>query len=418
MKKIGLLAVIAMAMISCGNTYTAKQITLNDRTDSVNYALGLMNGSMIKMQQLAQDSSDAVINEFLGALEKAYNGKTEKLSEAQETARNIAFAVKDFETKGLAENKSFPINEKIFFQALVNGLYEDTTVMTQEVAAEYFRSIYMTSMGKDSVLAGKTLKAKCPSSAAPVALANQADSANYAFGFLNGSEVKMYVLASDSTGDDRKDFIKEMNKSLKLKCRNPQLMALGQNIGKLIREQEEEGLVGIPGMETRINVILQGFVNSMKGAEKDWEPAAAQAYVQRTMDEIKYGETRRLGEEFLAANALNDSVQVTESGLQYKVIKIGNGKKPSATDKVRVHYEGTLIDGTIFDSSYQRGEPTSFGVNQVIAGWTEGLQLMPVGSTFMFYIPYNLAYGERGAGQQISPYATLIFKVELLGIEK
>ena len=146
MKKIGLLAVIAMAMISCGNTYTAKQITLNDRTDSVNYALGLMNGSMIKMQQLAQDSSDAVINEFLGALEKAYNGKTEKLSEAQETARNIAFAVKDFETKGLAENKSFPINEKIFFQALVNGLYEDTTVMTQEVAAEYFRSIYMTSM--------------------------------------------------------------------------------------------------------------------------------------------------------------------------------------------------------------------------------------------------------------------------------
>ena len=97
---------------------------------------------------------------------------------------------------------------------------------------------------------------------------------------------------------------------------------------------------------------------------------------------------------------------------------MGNGKKPSATDKVRVHYEGTLIDGTVFDSSYQRGEPTSFGVNQVIAGWTEGLQLMPVGSTFMFYIPYNLAYGERGAGQQISPYATLIFKVELLGIEK
>ena len=156
----------------------------------------------------------------------------------------------------------------------------------------------------------------------------------------------------------------------------------------------------------------------MKGAEKNWDANEAQAYVQRTINDIKFGEIRRAGEEFLAANALDEDVTVTESGLQYKVIKLGKGQKPSATDKVHVHYEGTLIDGTVFDSSYQRGEPTTFGVNQVIAGWTEGLQLMPVGSTFMFYIPQNLAYGERGAGQQISPYATLIFKVELLGIEK
>ncbi|MBO7502713.1 MAG: FKBP-type peptidyl-prolyl cis-trans isomerase [Paludibacteraceae bacterium] len=195
-------------------------------------------------------------------------------------------------------------------------------------------------------------------------------------------------------------------------------MGLGRNIGNAIREQEAEGLVGVPGMETRFQVILQGFVNGMKGAEKNWDANEAQAYVQRTINDIKFGEIRRAGEEFLAANALDEDVTVTESGLQYKVIKLGKGQKPSATDKVRVHYEGTLIDGTVFDSSYQRGEPTTFGVNQVIAGWTEGLQLMPVGSTFMFYIPQNLAYGERGAGQQISPYATLIFKVELLGIEK
>ena len=127
---------------------------------------------------------------------------------------------------------------------------------------------------------------------------------------------------------------------------------------------------------------------------------------------------RKQGEDFLAANALKDGVQVTESGLQYEVITMGNGQKPAAIDKVKVNYEGTLIDGTVFDSSYQRGEPIVFGVNQVIAGWTEALQLMPVGSTFMLYIPQNLAYGERGAGQQIPPYSTLIFKVELLGIEK
>ncbi len=97
---------------------------------------------------------------------------------------------------------------------------------------------------------------------------------------------------------------------------------------------------------------------------------------------------------------------------------MGKRLKPAATDNVKVHYEATLIDVTVSDSSYQRGEPIVFGVNQVIAGWTEALQLMPVGSTFMLYIPQNLAYGERGAGQQIPPYATLIFKVELLGIEK
>ncbi len=96
---------------------------------------------------------------------------------------------------------------------------------------------------------------------------------------------------------------------------------------------------------------------------------------------------------------------------------MGNGKKPSETDRVKVHYHGTLIDGTVFDSSVERGEPIAFGLSQVIKGWTEGVQLMPVGSKFRFYIPYDLGYGERGAGQQIPPYATLIFEVELLGIE-
>ena len=129
------------------------------------------------------------------------------------------------------------------------------------------------------------------------------------------------------------------------------------------------------------------------------------------------GEAKAAGEAFLAENAKREGVKVTESGLQYEVLDGTIGQKPKATDKVRVHYEGTLIDGTVFDSSYKRGESITFGLNQVIKGWTEGLQLMSVGSKYKLYIPYQLAYGERGAGANIPPYAALIFTVELLGIE-
>ena len=129
------------------------------------------------------------------------------------------------------------------------------------------------------------------------------------------------------------------------------------------------------------------------------------------------GKAKEEGEAFLADNAKREGVIVTPSGLQYEVLTAAEGKKPKATDKVKVHYEGTLIDGTVFDSSYRRGEAISFGLNQVIKGWTEGVQLMSVGAKYKFFIPYNLAYGERGAGAQIPPYAALIFTVELLDIE-
>ena len=135
------------------------------------------------------------------------------------------------------------------------------------------------------------------------------------------------------------------------------------------------------------------------------------------LEEKIAGEAKAAGEAFLAENAKREGVKVTASGLQYEVLKATIGQKPKATDKVRVHYEGTLIDGTVFDSSYKRGESITFGLNQVIKGWTEGLQLMSIGSKYKLYLPYQLAYGERGAGANIPPYAALIFTVELLGIE-
>ena len=135
------------------------------------------------------------------------------------------------------------------------------------------------------------------------------------------------------------------------------------------------------------------------------------------LEEKIAGEAKAAGEAFLAENAKREGVKVTASGLQYEVLEATIGQKPKATDKVRVHYEGTLIDGTVFDSSYKRGESITFGLNQVIKGWTEGLQLRSIGSKYKLYLPYQLAYGERGAGANIPPYAALIFTVELLGIE-
>lgn len=125
---------------------------------------------------------------------------------------------------------------------------------------------------------------------------------------------------------------------------------------------------------------------------------------------------KEAGEKYLAENAKKDDIVTLPSGLQYQVLKEGSGKKPTAKDSVKCHYEGFLIDGTVFDSSVQRGEPAVFGLQQVIAGWTEGLQLMSEGAKYRLFIPYRLAYGEGGAGQMIPPYAALIFDVELIEV--
>ncbi len=158
----------------------------------------------------------------------------------------------------------------------------------------------------------------------------------------------------------------------------------------------------------------------LSGEKAEMTEVQAQGMVQQFMQEQQEAagkEARGAGEAFLAENAQKTGITTTQSGLQYEVLTPAIGQKPKATDRVRCHYEGRLIDGTVFDSSYKRGEPATFPLNGVIAGWTEGLQLMAVGSKFRFFIPFNLAYGAQGAGGSIPPYAALIFDVELLGIE-
>ncbi|WP_439555090.1 FKBP-type peptidyl-prolyl cis-trans isomerase [Dyadobacter sp.] len=176
---------------------------------------------------------------------------------------------------------------------------------------------------------------------------------------------------------------------------------------------------GVSGINTE---ILTKTINAaLKGSKTTFSPEDANAFIgsyfQKMMEE-KGAVVRTEGEKFLAENKKRTGVTTTESGLQYEVIKTGDGPKPSATDKVKTHYHGTLTNGTVFDSSVDRGEPVEFPVNGVIKGWTEALQLMPVGSKWKLYIPYQLAYGERAAGPQIPAYSALVFEVELLEIIK
>ena len=418
MKKLSILIIAAVAMISCGKTYTAQSVALDNQNDSMNYALGLVNGSQLKQYQLRNDSSMESVVEFIDALQRGYEGKVEQLSEAAGIGRNIGQALKVAEETGLADNPAWTLNQKLFFQGLVNGVYNDTLVMNIDAARNYFQAQYQASAAQsEEVEPGKVVKGKCIYKVQTIVLKTQNDSINYAFGYINGSDIARYVLLMDTTGQMTKDFITNVNKGLKSGVNNPQIVNMGEQIGKNIKAQEAQGLIGEPSLTTDFELIKQGFINGLLGFTEQMDGTQAGEYIQNTLNNIKYGSVKEDGEKFLAENALKEGVKTTESGLQYEVIKMGKGKKPAATDRVKVHYHGTLIDGTVFDSSVERGEPTSFGLNQVIAGWTEGLQLMPVGSKFKFYILQELGYGSRSTGS-IPPYSTLIFEVELLGIEK
>ena len=184
-------------------------------------------------------------------------------------------------------------------------------------------------------------------------------------------------------------------------------MVIGQNL---------KGL-GVSDLDS--NDFAKAVNDTIAGATPALTPAEAQQMVTsflQKQQEAAGQAAREAGEAFLAANAAKEGVTVLPSGLQYTVLQEGSGKRPKATDRVKCHYEGTLTDGTVFDSSYRRGEPAVFPLNGVIAGWTEGVQLMGEGAKYRFFIPYNLAYGERGAGETIPPYSALVFDVELIEV--
>ena len=194
--------------------------------------------------------------------------------------------------------------------------------------------------------------------------------------------------------------------------------ALGLGIGQQLAQMGADN-ISAEDFAQAINDVLKG--NELKVSHREAQ-TIVQDYFQKQEQKLQAERAEKgkahkeAGEKFLAENSKKDGIVTLPSGLQYQVLKEGNGKKPSAKDTVQCHYEGTLIDGTVFDSSYQRGEPATFPFQQVIAGWTEGLQLMQEGAKYRFFIPYRLAYGEGGAGASIPPFAALIFDVELIQV--
>jgi len=199
--------------------------------------------------------------------------------------------------------------------------------------------------------------------------------------------------------------------------------ALGMNIGSGLGANLKKQSV-----EVDSTLVSQGLKDAMSGGKTRLTQEEAQAVLKEVQTEVQKEQQAKTkeaadknkgeGEAFLAANKSKDGVVTLPSGLQYKILTAGTGPKPTASDSVKCNYRGTLINGTEFDSSYKRGQPATFAVGQVIKAWTEALQLMPVGSKWQLFVPSSLAYGERGAGAEIGPNATLIFEVELLSIEE
>ena len=256
------------------------------------------------------------------------------------------------------------------------------------------------------------------------------DTFSYAIGMANTLGLKAY-LAQRMNVDTAymANFLEGFNATLSMDERK-RLEAYAA--GLQIRKQVEEQI--IPGLNQRITgndstmllnpkLFIEAFGNTLAGQPTDMSLQQAEEIAERQMKyyhdtnmERQYGDNRRAGEAFLAANVKKDSVETLPSGVQYKVLVKGSGDIPTATSKVKVNYEGRLIDGTVFDSSYERKQPATFGCNQVIKGWTEALTHMPVGSKWEIYIPQELGYGSREAGK-IPPFSALVFTVELLDIE-
>ena len=272
--------------------------------------------------------------------------------------------------------------------------------------------------------------ASCTAQAPKANLKTDIDSLSYSIGMAQTQGLKGYLTGRlDVDTAYMAEFIKGLNEGANKASKKDIAYMAGLQIGQQISNQMMKGInqelfAGDSTKTISKDNFMAGFIAGTleKGGVMTME--AAQEYTRTAMETIKakameekYADNKAAGEKFLAENKTKEGVKTTPSGLQYKVITEGKGEIPADTCKVKVNYKGTLIDGTEFDSSYKRNEPATFRANQVIKGWTEALTMMPVGSKWELYIPQELAYGSRESGQ-IKPFSTLIFEVELVGIEK
>lgn len=270
--------------------------------------------------------------------------------------------------------------------------------------------------------------ASCTAQAPKADMKNEVDSLSYMMGITNTQGLDMFLQQQGVDSAYIADFMKGVTegatKTSKKDIAYMVGLQVGQQVGGRMFEMMSQRIFGGDSAQSLSkDNFLAGFMATLQ-KKNTISMEEANSYVQTKAEAIKakateaqFAENKAAGEKFLAENSKKEGVKTTPSGLQYKIIKEGKGAVPTDSSKVKVNYKGTLIDGTQFDSSYDRKEPTTFRANQVIKGWTEALTMMPVGSKWELYIPQDLAYGSREAGQ-IKPFSTLIFEVELVDIEK
>lgn len=409
MKKIFALllavAITAPVFMSCGKN----AVSVKTQSDSINYALGAANAGGIRQYVLMADTADITkVNEFCKGIEKSLQKQTSAERIAIEGYRMGISMSKEIETGFLFNDSTIPAKKDLIISSFKAQLNREECFTNAEEGMKYFQNIMGASMQTGE-----------PANLTP----EQADTINMLLGIINGNGARKFILGADTTKKDIKAFVAEFEKGLK-NANDNELFVKGLEIGSNLNQQfsRSEYLFNDSTIELKLNIIKVALLDNLKKeANVLMNAEEATEWLNKTMEAKEAEKNKALsaeGEAFLAENAKREGVFVTESGLQYEVVTMGEGEKPTAESTVKVHYHGTLIDGTVFDSSVQRGEPIEFPLGGVIKGWTEGLQLMPVGSKFILYIPYQLAYGERGAGELIAPYSALIFEVELLDIVK
>lgn len=278
-----------------------------------------------------------------------------------------------------------------------------------------------------AAIAAATL-ASCGKSTPKASLKSDVDSLTYAIGMAQSEGLTEYLSRQGVDTTYIKDFIKGLNEGAsagddKKKAAYYAGIMIGQQVGNQMYEGINRQIYGEDSTQSISKKnLLAGFISGITGKNALMKKDEAQMYAQTKMEAVKakameaqYGENKKAGEAFLAANAKKEGVKTLPGGVQYKVIKEGSGAIPADTSMVKVHYEGKTVDGKVFDSSYSRKEPTTFRANQVIKGWTEALVHMPAGSVWEVYIPQDKAYGSRDAGN-IKPFSALIFKIELIEV--
>lgn len=410
-------ALVASLIVSCGASAPKANLEGASKVDSLSYAIGMAQTQGLKDYLVGRMGMDTTyMAEFVGGLLEAADAdeKENAYFAGTQIGQQVVNQIIPGVTMQMLAGKDGELNKKNFTEAFVAGVTGKGLKMEPEQAQEKAMALMQAIQENNDSTADLTA---------------QIDTFSYAMGLAQTQGLKDFVVYR--MGVDTLymgDFVKGLKEGIKVgDDKKKGALFTGIQIGQQVANQIIPGVArdvfGENG-ELNKNNFMAGFVAGVTEKGQLMHPMEAQEVAMRLIEELKnerfeqeFGTNKAEGVAFLDSIAKTEGVVKTESGLCYKVVTEGKGEVPASTDRVKVHYRGTLIDGTEFDSSYSRNEPTTFGANQVISGWTEALTMMPVGSKWILYIPQELAYGNRDMGQ-IKPFSTLIFEVELLEIVK